>query len=157
MIKEIAIVGFIGMILHMLMKARSIQNKARQANVQFKFWSYFTDDWLSHLISAIAVILYVYLVKNRVMNTDPVALTTWHETILAFSATVGYSGADIVSRFFSFTNRRINSAIDHKTSIADISVGVDPHVPTPAMKPQREEINTSTDSGHGFSEGGASR
>jgi uncharacterized membrane protein len=135
MIKEIAIVGFIGMLLHMLMKARSIQNKARKANVQFNFWSYFSDDWLSHLISAVAVVLYVYLVKNRVNNTDPVTLTNWHETILAFSATVGYSGADIVSRFFSFTNRRINSAIDHKTTIADESQGIDPHSPTPATKP----------------------
>lgn len=135
MIKEIAIVGFIGMILHMLMKARSIQSKARQANVQFKFWSYFTDDWLSHLISAVAVVLYVYLVRHRVMNTDPVSLTNWHETILAFSATVGYSGADIVSRFFSFTNRRINAAIDHKTTLGDQAAGVDPNTPTPATKP----------------------
>lgn len=135
MIKEIAIVGFIGMILHMLMKARSIQSKARQANVQFKFREYFTGDWLSHLISTVAVVLYVLLVKNRVNNTDPVTLTSWHEMILAFSATVGYSGADLVSRFFSFTNNRINAAIDHKSTISDLSQGLDPHVPTPASKP----------------------
>jgi len=140
MIKEIAVVGFIGMLLHMLMKARSIQSKAKQANVQFNFWSYFIDDWLSHLISAVAVVLYVYLVRHRVNNLDPLTLTSWHETILGFSATVGYSGADIVSRFFSFTNRRINAAIDHKTTNADVAAGVDPHTPTPATPPVPPEV-----------------
>jgi hypothetical protein len=137
---EIAIAGVIGMILQMLMKARSIQSKAKLSNVQFKFWSYFVDDWLSHLISLIAVALYVLLARRRIVD----APVNMYELILALSATVGYAGADIVSRFFSFTNRRINAAIDHKTSIADQSVGVDPHTPTPATKPN---------AAHGFSEG----
>lgn len=132
MITEIAIVGFIGMILQMLMKARSIQNKARLSNVQFKFWQYFTDDWISHLVSIASIALYIYLVRRRVVN----APAEMHELILAFSATVGYSGADIVSRFFSFTNKRINAAIDHKTTISDESQGIDPHVPTPATPPK---------------------
>lgn len=135
MINEIAIVGFIGMILHMLMKARSIQRKSKLANVQFKFSDYFLGDWLSHLISAAAIVLYIFLIKKRIANLDPITGTQLHELILAVSATVGYSGADLVSRFFSFTNNRINSAIDHKSTIADQSVGVDPHVPTPATKP----------------------
>lgn len=128
---EIGIVGIIGMILQMLMKARSIQNKAKLSNVEFKFWSYFSDDWLSHLISLMAIALYVFLIRRRI-DDAPVNM---YELILAFSATVGYTGADIVSRFFSFTNRRINAAIDHKSTMADISAGVDPHVPTPATKP----------------------
>jgi hypothetical protein len=138
---EIAIVGVIGMILQMLMKAKSIQDKARLSNVQFKFWSYFVDDWLSHLISLGAIALYVFLARRRVLD----APVNMYELILALSATVGYTGADIVSRFFSFTNKRINAAIDHKTTIADNSVGVDPNMPTPATKP----VNAA----HSFSEG----
>jgi hypothetical protein len=138
---EIAIVGVIGMILQMLMKAKSIQDKARLSNVQFKFWSYFVDDWLSHLISLGAIALYVFLARRRVLD----APVNMYELILALSATVGYAGADIVSRFFSFTNKRINAAIDHKTTIADNSVGVDPNMPTPATKP----VNAA----HSFSEG----
>ena len=132
LITEIAIVGFLGMVLQMLMKARSIQAKARLSNLQFNFWRYFVDDWLSHLISFFAVALCIFIVRNRLKDVPD----SMYEIILGLSATVGYSGADIVSRFFSFTNKRINAAIDHKTTIADISVGVDPHVPTPAT-PQK--------------------
>jgi len=128
---EISIVGVIGMVLQMLMKARSIQNKAKLSNVEFKFWSYFTDDWLSHLISLTAVALYVFLARRRIID----APINMYELILGFSATVGYTGADIVSRFFSFTSKRINAAIDFKTTKADEAAGVDPNVPTPAIKP----------------------
>jgi hypothetical protein len=138
---EIAIVGVIGMILQMLMKARSIQTKAKLANIQFKFWSYFTEDWISHLISLFALALYVFLARRRVVDA-PVSM---YEYILGLSASVGYMGADLVSRFFSFANKRINAAIDHKTTIADNSVGVDPNIPTPATKP----VNAA----HSFSEG----
>lgn len=127
MITEVTIVGFLGMLIHMLMKARAIQHKAKLSNVQFKFWQYFTDDWLSHLISIAAIVLYVYLVRRRVAA----APESMHELILAFSATVGYSGADLVARFFSFTNKRINAAIDYKTTIADQATG-NTENPTPA-------------------------
>lgn len=127
MITEIAVVGFLGMLLHMFIKARAIRIKATLSNVKFQFWRYFVDDWLSHLISILAIVLYVYLVRRRVAN----APESMHELILAFSATVGYSGADLVARFFSFTNRRINAAIDHKTTIADEATG-NTDAPTPA-------------------------
>ena len=130
MIKEVIICGVIGMILQMLMKARSIQEKAKLSNVQFKFWSYFTEDWLSHMISAFAVALYVYLAKARLKSVPD----NLYEVVLGFSATVGYTGADLVSRFFSFTNKRINSAIDFKTTQADTASGT-LQTPTPATKP----------------------
>lgn len=135
MIQDIAIVGFIGMVLQMLMKAKSIQDKARLSNVQFQFWRYFTDDWLSHLISSLAIILFIYLVKNRVANLPEKTAESLHEFILGTSATVGYAGADIVSRFFSFTNKRINAAIDFKTTQADTAAGT-LNTPTPATSPK---------------------
>lgn len=55
----------------------------------------------------------------------------WHEIILAMSATVGYSGGDLASKFFSFTQKRIDAAIDHKTTIADKATG-NTDAPTPA-------------------------
>lgn len=118
-ITEVTICGLIGMILQMLMKAKSIQDKARLAHVEFRFFEYFTTDWLSHLISMSAVALYVILARRRVVT----APDSMYELILAFSATVGYSGADIVSRFFSFTNKKVNAAIDYKTTIADTTTG----------------------------------
>lgn len=125
-IYEIVIAGFIGMLLQMLLKARSLQQKARLANVQFKFMEYFSGDIISHLISLLAIGLYVLLVRGRLNNVP----TSMYEIVLAFSATVGYSGADIVSRFFSFTNNKINAAIDHKTNISDATTGT-LNAPTP--------------------------
>jgi hypothetical protein len=113
------------------MKARSIQTKARLSNVQFSFWSYFVDDWLSHLISTFAVALCIFIVRYRLDDVPD----SMYEVILGLSATVGYSGADIVSRFFSFTNKRINAAIDYKSTKADEAAGIDPHTPTPATNP----------------------
>lgn len=130
-IHEVIICGLIGMILQMLMKAKSIQDKARLANVQFHFMEYFTQDWLSHLISIFAVALYVFLAKNRLVKVTD----SMHEIVLALSATVGYTGADIVSRFFSFTNKRINSAIDYKTTQID-NINNTADSPTPAMPPK---------------------
>jgi hypothetical protein len=116
---EIAIAGLIGMVLQMLMKAKSIQDKARLANVEFKFFEYFTQDWVSHLISTVAVMLFLVLVRRRVQDIPQ----NLYELVLGASATVGYSGADLVSRFFSATNRKVNMAIDHKTNISDTATG----------------------------------
>lgn len=116
---EVAVCGLIGMILQMLMKAKSLQDKARKGNIQFKFFEYFTQDWITHLISTTAVILFVVLVRRR-LHDVPQHL---YEFVLALAATVGYSGSDIVSRFFSTTNKKINDALDHKTDIADRASG----------------------------------
>lgn len=123
---EMAIAGLIGMILQMLMKAKSIQDKARLANVQFKFGEYFTQDWVSHLISVVAIMLFMVLVRRRLVDIPQ----NLYELVLAASATVGYSGTDIVSRFFSATNKRVNAAIDHKTTQSDIADGT-LNAPTP--------------------------
>lgn len=128
-ITEIAICGFIGMILHMLMKAKDLQASARRNNIEFKFSKFFIEDWLSHLISVGSVVLYIFLARRRVLTAPD---SMW-ELILAFSATVGYAGDSLVSRFFSFTTKRIDAAIDHKTTIADQASGTT-GVPTPATK-----------------------
>lgn len=116
---ELAACGVVGMILQMLMKAKSIQDKARLANVQFKFFEYFTQDWLSHTISLFGVILFLFLVRRRLHDIPQ----SMYELVMAFSATVGYMGADIISRFFSATNKRVNAAIDHKSTQSDTMDG----------------------------------
>ena len=123
---EIAIAGGIGIILQMLMKAKSIQDKAKLSNVQFKFYEYFTQDWISHVISITAVMLFMVLVRRRLADIPQ----NLYELVLGAAATVGYSGADMVSRFFSATNKRVNAAIDYKTTIADNASGT-AGTPTP--------------------------
>lgn len=130
MINDVIICGIIGMVLQMLMKAKSIQDKARLGNIQFKFMEYFVNDWLSHLISTFALTLFIYMAKGRIASIPLKDKTALYEWILALSATVGYSATDIVSRFFSLTNKKINAALDYKTTMADKANGTE-NAPTP--------------------------
>jgi hypothetical protein len=46
---------------------------------------------------------------------------------------VGYTGSDIASRIFGVVNKKINSAIDYKTTVADQATG-DTEAPTQLPK-----------------------
>jgi xanthosine utilization system XapX-like protein len=117
--------GLLGWLLQSLLKARSIQEKAKKANVEFKFMEYFTTDWLSHVISLVLIIIGVLLVEDAVRVFPQIE--TW---LRAFFVTIGYSNGDIVSRFLSKVNTQVNDAIDHKTNISDTQTGT-LNAPTP--------------------------
>jgi hypothetical protein len=116
----------IGMILQALLKIKSIQDKARKANVEFKAKEYLIDDWVSHSASFTTIILVLFFIDE---------LANFSEHVMSYVkfgfAFVGYTGSDIMSRIFSVVNRRINNAIDYKTSIADETTGTTDK-PTPA-------------------------
>lgn len=111
---QCAVVGIIGMLLHAIMKARSIQRKAKLANVEFKISEYFLKDWLSHSASFLTVILCLFLI-DEFANISQYVMS-YLKIGFAF---VGYTGSDIASRFFSVVNEKVNRAIDFKTTIAD--------------------------------------
>lgn len=119
-------VAFLGMVLQALLKIKSIQDKARKANVQFKASEYLRDDWVSHLASLTTIIMVLFLVDEFAH------FSAYVMQYMKFGfAFVGYTGSDIMSRIFSVVNRRINNAIDYKTTIADESTGTKDN-PTPA-------------------------
>lgn len=107
--------GLLGWATHALLKAKGIQDKARLANVEFKFWEYFTKDFISHGISFLGIILFLVIIDELhfVVGNYPKIL----------SITVGYMGSDIIARFFSVVNKKVNAAIDFKSTIADTNTG----------------------------------
>lgn len=111
-------IAFLGMLLQMLLKAKSIQDKAKKANLQFSFREYFLDDWLSHGISIITITMFLFFISEAVTFSAIVA-----DYLKIGFAFVGYSSADIASRIFSVVNKRVNSAIDYKTTQADQANG----------------------------------
>jgi len=119
-------VALIGMILQALLKIKSIQDKAKKANVQFKPIEYLKEDWVSHCASLSTIVMFMFFVEefanidHRVMGFMKIGF-----------AFVGYTGSDIASRLFSVVNRRINDAIDFKTTQADTANGTTDN-PTPA-------------------------
>jgi hypothetical protein len=114
------------MILQALLKIRSIQQKAKDANIEFNPRQYFIDDKISHGASLVTVIMVMFLVDEFAHFSEYVM-----QYVKFGFAFVGYTGSDIMSRFFSVVNKRINKAIDYKTSIADEATGTTDK-PTPA-------------------------
>src|SRR6478735_7737712 len=108
----------LGMILQMLLKAKSIQDKAKKANLEFSLREYFFDDWLSHAVSVTTIVMFLFFVTEAINFNQMVA--NYLKIGFAF---IGYSSADIASRIFSVVNKRVNNAIDYKTTQADEANG----------------------------------
>jgi hypothetical protein len=122
----IFLIAVLGQLLQMLLKIKSLQEKARKANVKFSTAEYLRDDWASHGISIVTILLFMFFVREMV--TFNAAVEKYLRIGFAF---VGYSSADIASRIFSVVNRRINDAIDFKTTQSDTANGtLDQPTPT---------------------------
>ena len=127
------VVAFIGMILQALLKIKSIQDKARKANVKFSAKEYLIEDWVSHLASLATIVMFLFFIDEFTNFNAKVA-----EYLKIGFAFVGYTGSDIASRLFSVVNRRINDAIDYKTTISDTQTGT-LDAPTPAIKTPKDK------------------
>lgn len=107
-------VALVGMALQTVLKMKSLQDKARAANLIFKPGAYFREDWLSITASILTIILFLLFLDN---------ILKWKPTVVDYVkvgfAFVGYTGSDIASRLFGVVNKKINSVIDVKTNIAD--------------------------------------
>lgn len=119
-------VALIGMILQALLKIKSIQDKARKANVQFSAKEYILGDWVSHCASLATIVMFLFFIDEFTNFNAKIA-----DYLKMGFAFVGYTGSDIASRLFSVVNKRINNAIDHKTTGYDASTG-NLDKPTPA-------------------------
>lgn len=127
---ELFIVAMIGMALHTTLKIKSLKDKARLANVEFKIRQYFINDWPSILASVLTIGMFLFFIDS-IVKWQPKA-ANYLRVGFAF---VGYTGSDIASRLFSVVNKKINSAIDYKTTVADVAEGTaDAPTPLPAKK-----------------------
>lgn len=107
-------IALIGMALNTALKMKSLQDKARAANVEFKPGKYFSDDWLSITASLLTIIMFLLFLDN-ILKWKP-AVIDYVKIGFAF---IGYTGSDIASRLFGVVNKKINNVIDTKTNIAD--------------------------------------
>jgi len=108
------IISLVGMAFQIALKMKSLQEKSRVANIEFKPRQYFKEDWLSIAISMLAIILFLLVVDN-ILKWKP-AIVDYIKIGFAF---VGYAGSDVASRFFGVLNKKINIVIDTKTNISD--------------------------------------
>lgn len=108
------IVALVGMALQTVLKMKSLQDKSRVANIEFKPSQYFQQDWLSILASVLTIIMFLLFLDN---------ILKWRPDIVNYIkigfAFVGYTGSDIASKLFGVLDKKINNVIDTKTNISD--------------------------------------
>lgn len=108
------IIALVGMALQIALKMKSLQDKSRAANIEFKPSQYFQQDWLSITASLLTIIMFLLFLDN---------ILKWRPDIVNYVkigfAFVGYTGSDIASRLFGVLNKKINNVIDTKTNISD--------------------------------------
>jgi hypothetical protein len=102
------------MMLQTVLKIKSLQDKARVANVKFNAATYFKNDWLSVTASLLTIVLFLFFVDS-ILKWKPAVV----DYIKLFFAFVGYTGSDIASKLFGVISNKINTAIDVKTTISD--------------------------------------
>lgn len=110
-LRDVIITGLLGMLIHMFIKARDLKKSSTAHNIEFKFSEYILGDWLSHILSLLVFVLYLFLINRRL----GMVTTHLYEVLLVTSATVGYSGDHLASKFFSATTKKMEEAISYKT------------------------------------------
>lgn len=108
------LIGLCGTILSLLAVNYSLAKKAKDGNLEYHFWEFFRTDWYAPTISVVAIAAMVIAM--------PYIPASWQDNsaiILVVFITVGYSGNDIVSRFFSAMNDRLNAAVKMKAAKSD--------------------------------------
>lgn len=121
---EYFILGVLGWFVQSLLKSKSIQDKARKANVRYNFFEYYQTDWISHLIALTFIGIAVYIVEEVF-----IILPSLQGLVKTFFVAVGFTNGAIVSYLITFmgkkfsVNAKVNDAVDHKTSIADDVTG----------------------------------
>ena len=124
------LIAAVGQILFNVLKIKGLQDKANIANLQFSVKDYFKKDWLSVLASFLTVLLVLACIDS-LLKWKP-EVVDYIRPIFAF---VGYTGSDIASRIFGVMNKRLNDAIDYKTTQADTANGT-LNTPTPTAPPK---------------------
>ncbi len=125
-LRDVMIAGVLGILVHVFIQARELKVSSVKHNIEFKFREYFVGDWLSHIISVLVMAMFILFINRRLHRvTDD-----FYEVLLVCSATVGYSGDHLANKLFSATTKRMESAIDFKTSLADRASGTE-NIPTP--------------------------
>lgn len=129
---QCGIVGFFGLVISTLTILRSLSIKAKMANVLFNSAEAIKNDWFTPVITLVALVTALIFL--------PYAKPEWPRSfILGFFALLGYSGNDLVSRLFSVANKKINAAIDYKTTISDTATGT-LDSPTPAAPLKKSDL-----------------
>ena len=117
---QCVIAALIGNVVHILFKIISLVKEHKVANIEFTFKGYLKDDkWviMADLASAFAL---VFIVDEWVVDDSYAWILSKMKSIFFF---VGLTGSYVIMYFGSVATKKLQKAIDYKTSIADTASG----------------------------------
>lgn len=113
------LIALLGMALQVTLKIYSLKVKASNANIKLTVGGYFKQDWLMLLAAIITIIIFVLLIDDMMhLHANAVHYIKF---LFAF---IGYTGSDLILRFFSAANRKINAIINQQTDHAPESTQI---------------------------------
>lgn len=124
------------MLLTQVVIVQKQRNRYKLANIIWDWKVYWKGDFIFQIAGTLLTVgiglflLYYFLQQYPKVNDQPFY-------VASFFAFVGYTGADLATKFFSVINSRFNSAMDSKTTIADQLTGNFDN-PTPVVKSNKE-------------------
>jgi hypothetical protein len=99
----------LGQALQVALKIRSMKIKADAASLPFNWKQALKDDAWSIVLTEIAVLSILFFI-DEVVQIKPAVMS-----YIKFGFTfVGYTGSDIVVRFFGVANKKLNTALGTK-------------------------------------------
>lgn len=117
---ELALIAFLGMLISVLMKYKSLYTKAEAANVSLPFGTYLKQDWIALTIS-IATIIMALLMLDNIVNLHVNAMN-WVKFVFSF---VGYASNDLILRLGSAANKKLNNIINAETGIRAVKINIE--------------------------------
>jgi len=112
---DLFIGGIFGILAYVfILKLPKVKKRAETANLRFSIKQYLLDDWLSIVGSFITVLLAIFIF-DEIGGAYP-SIVKWAKFFFIF---VGYTGSSLLIGAFSVADKKIQSAVDYKTNIAD--------------------------------------
>ena len=117
---ELGIIALLGMIISVLMKYKSLREKADVANVSLSLRNYLKQDWIALAISFATIVLALLLLDN-IVNLHVNAIN-WVKFLFAF---VGYASSDLILRLGSAANKKLNNIINIETGYRATKINIE--------------------------------
>ncbi len=127
---QLLLAATLGGLFQTTMKIRSLKNKAKLSNVEFSVKQFLCDDWTVILGNQVFIFICM-LIIGEWAKPD----TIFMDKIKSLFVFIGWAGSDLALRLFSYADKRVNAAIDDKTTQID-KINNTTDKPTPAVMPK---------------------
>lgn len=108
----------LGGLVHASVKAKGLQTLAKKSNIEFTIKGFFKDDWITMVGNQLFIFL-ALLIIDEWLNVDSIFM----ERVKTLFAVIGFGGSSLALALFSTATKKLYSAIDYKTTIADEASG----------------------------------